>query len=279
MTTLDARAVDHPTDTDRRRWMRAWPLPGRAAAVYGAGLVIAFAVTTVVGLLVVHVLDDGPLGRFDRDVARWVADQRTPTRDTLAHVGSGLSDSITLTPAVVLLCLGLPLLLRRWHDAVMLGGALLLEKLAFVTSTFLVDRDRPPVPQLDGMPPTSSFPSGHVGAAVAGYGAFALVVCWHTRRAWWRGLVVALAVVAPLAVAAARMYLGMHHLSDVVYGALLGLVSILVTHAALRLGTGLLAPRDDVPERCRRLDLTTATPAGRRAHPCAEFSAGVSGPC
>lgn len=261
-TTLDhAGAVDRSAPP-RRGWAKAWPLPPRAAELYVLGMVLAFALTTALGLLVVKVLDGGPLGRVDREVALWWGAQRTPGRETLAHAGSALSDAITLTPAVVLLCIAFPPLFKRWHDAVMLGGALLFEKLVFVTSTYLVDRDRPPVPQLDGMPPTSSFPSGHVGAAVAGYGALAVVVFWHTRKPLWRGLVTLVAVLAAVAVAGARMFLGMHHLSDVVVGALLGLAAILVTRAVLEVGTRRLARRRDVPERCRHLDLTTAPANG-----------------
>ena len=60
---------------------------------------------------------------------------------------------------------------RRWDETVLLLTAVLLEKAVFVCVTYVIDRDRPPVGQLDGQPPTSSYPSGHVGTAVALYGA------------------------------------------------------------------------------------------------------------
>ena len=94
--------------------------------------------------------------------------------------------------------------------------------LIFTTSSFVVDRARPGVPKLDTIPPTSSFPSGHAAAAVAFYGALAIIVFWHTRHRVTRAVVVGAAIVFPLVVGASRMYRGMHHLSDVIVGFVVG---------------------------------------------------------
>ena len=75
-------------------------------------------------------------------------------------------------------------------------------------------------------PVDTSFPSGHVAAATV-YAALVVIVFWHTRALWARSLAVVLAVVASLAVAWARAYQGMHFLSDVIAGIVLGVVSIL----------------------------------------------------
>ncbi|MFF3653095.1 phosphatase PAP2 family protein [Streptomyces sp. NPDC002181] len=45
----------------------------------------------------------------------------------------------------------------------------------FVLVTLVVERPRPDVPHLDAAPPTSSFPSGHVGASVALFGGLAVL--------------------------------------------------------------------------------------------------------
>ena len=52
---------------------------------------------------------------------------------------------------------------------------------------------------------------------------------WHTRNRVARGLVVALCVALPLIVGWARMYRGMHHLTDVIAGLLLGIVSVVLS--------------------------------------------------
>jgi membrane-associated phospholipid phosphatase len=94
----------------------------------------------------------------------------------------------------------------------------------------VVGRARPPVSQLDSVPLTSSYPSGHTGAAVAFYGAIAIVVHWHTCRRIARRLAVLAAVVLVVVVGASRIYRGMHHLSDVVVGVLIGAASLWVVY-------------------------------------------------
>jgi membrane-associated phospholipid phosphatase len=79
-----------------------------------------------------------------------------------------------------------------------------------VTTTLLVHRARPNVVRLDQAPPTSSFPSGHTSAAVALYGAAAILVVRYSTRAAWRRVAVAIAIVVPLIVASSRLYRGMH---------------------------------------------------------------------
>src|ERR687890_243590 len=64
----------------------------------------------------------------------------------------------------------------RWRPAVFLAVLLVGEVTLFVTSSLLVDRDRPYVTLLDGHLPTSSFPSGHVGATVCLYAGLAVLV-------------------------------------------------------------------------------------------------------
>jgi undecaprenyl-diphosphatase len=106
----------------------------------------------------------------------------------------------------------------------------------FLLVTLLVDRQRPPVRHLDQAPPTSSFPSGHVAAAVCMYGALAVLANERARSALVRGLFVALAVLIPLAVALSRLYRGMHYLSDVLGGVILGVTWLFLVVKAIRLG-------------------------------------------
>jgi membrane-associated phospholipid phosphatase len=88
--------------------------------------------------------------------------------------------------------------------------------------TAIVDRLRPTVPHLDPAPPTSSFPSGHTGAAVALYGCIAIIVLRNLRQRWLALSVVALCLAVPLIVGISRIYRGMHFLTDVVAGAIAG---------------------------------------------------------
>jgi membrane-associated phospholipid phosphatase len=142
---------------------------------------------------------------------------------------------------------------------VFLALAVILEASIFVISSFVVDRDRPPVDKLDEPAPSGSFPSGHAAAAVAFYGGLLVVVCWHTRNRVVRAVVGIVAVLAPLAVAFSRAQRGMHHPLDVVAGVLLGLAALFIVRGAIAKGVDEIDRTADpsVPERARRLDLTT----------------------
>ena len=85
----------------------------------------------------------------------------------------------------------------------------------------IVDRDRPDLERLvNGTGP--SFPSGHVMAAAALWGLAPLVVTLYTRnrRIWWAATIASAPLI--LAIGASRTYLGVHWLSDVVAGFIVG---------------------------------------------------------
>jgi undecaprenyl-diphosphatase len=223
--TVPLGAPDAPgTEAGWRHFPLRWPDLKRFAAVYAVLTVILVAI----GAAIVHVLGDGPFGELDLDIADWFADQRTHTVNHLAQIGAGLADAYTLIPAIFIASVLFVVLFRRWNETVFLLAAILLEKAVFVTTTYIVSRDRPPVGQLDGAPPTSSYPSGHVAAAVVFYGVCAIIICWHIRHTLVRVLVWAIAVIVPIAVAISRMILGMHFFSDVTIGAVLGVACIVI---------------------------------------------------
>ena len=99
----------------------------------------------------------------------------------------------------------------------------------------ITDRDRPPIGQLDGNPPSSSYFSGHVAAAVAFYFGLWIVVRWHTDSRPIRAIAAVIASAAVIAVGLSRLLLGMHYLSDVVIGAIVGALALAVVDRALHL--------------------------------------------
>jgi undecaprenyl-diphosphatase len=223
--TVPLGAPDAPgTEAGWRHFPFRWPDLKRFLAVYAVLTVILVAL----GAAIVHVLGDGPLGELDLNVADWFADQRSHTVNHLAQIGAGLADAYTLIPAIFVASVLFVVLFRRWNETVFLLTAILLEKAVFVTTTYIVSRDRPPVGQLDGAPPTSSYPSGHVAASVVFYVVCAIIICWHVRSTLVHVLVWTIAVVVPIGVAISRMILGMHFFSDVTVGAALGAVSVAI---------------------------------------------------
>jgi membrane-associated phospholipid phosphatase len=173
------------------------------------------------------------LRAWDDAVANdWVS-WRTPLMDTLTHYGSTLSDTPVAILATVVAVLGLRWASGAWTLSVVVVAAIGGELLYFLVLTSVVGRERPDVPKLDAAPPTSSYPSGHTGAAVALYGCLAVLLL---RYAADRALAVPLAVVllaVPVVVGLSRMYRGMHFATDVMAGALGGLLWLVVVLAVL----------------------------------------------
>ena len=186
------------------------------------GLVVLIAVFFALGELVVA---SDAITSFDQRVAEWFVDRRTPALDTMSLIGSYLAETIVKIVATAVLAIGMWLAWKRWREPLLMVLPLILEATAFITITFLVGRSRPDVQRLDTSPVGSSFPSGHVAAAAA-YGALAIIVFWHTRSKWIRLATLLLIVSIPVIVGASRMYRGMHFLSDVIAGAVLGVLSV-----------------------------------------------------
>ncbi|MGW2043496.1 diacylglycerol kinase family protein, partial [Streptomyces virginiae] len=171
------------------------------------------------------------------------------SEDFAAHrspVGNGVTEALSLVAStegiigVTLLCVAALLALPpapRWAEAVFLGASVAVQSAVFLVVTFFVERPRPDVPQLDGAPPTSSFPSGHVGASVALYGGLAALVL-HRARGPWRYLAAGVLFLVPPAVGLSRVYRGMHHPSDVLGGLLNGAVTLLVVGSVFLSGRG-----------------------------------------
>jgi len=243
----DPRPGDaRPADT--RPWWRTPPVDKRGLLLWIATFVLMTVLVAGVGLLVVHEL--GGVRSLDDRVARWLARHRTTTWDDLTWGGSMIADAYVKIPATLILCAIFLWRWRRWTEPTLLAGALVLEGGIFVLASFVVDRPRPPISHLDPIPPTGAFPSGHSAAAVAFYGAIAIIVWWHTRNRLARGIAIAAALIVPVIVGGSRMYRGMHNLSDVVVGLLIGIVALWVTWSVVHHGpASRLTPRHGTPRR------------------------------
>lgn len=243
---MDAQATFVSTSDALPHRLAGWfgsRRPVRAGLAVGVGAYVLVTVLLVaLGLTLTRVDLDVGIGRWDASVERWLFEHRTATLDAVTSWGSGIGDTFSVIGvalvAVTILAIG-----RRWAHIGFLVGALLIEVTTFVTTTFLVDRERPTVPHLDEGPPTSSFPSGHIAASIVLYVGLAIVITSLIRNTTVRIAAWVIAFAIPMLVAFSRLYRGMHFPTDAM-GSVVGAVACL--------GFAFLAVRTEVAARERR---------------------------
>ena len=193
---------------------------------------LVFAVIVGIGYLLKGPLDT--YSEWENDLSWWFQEGRTATGKTVTLFMSSVGNTEYVIGVCVLVVALLWWRTRQWWWSVIPLIAISLQATIFVAAAHVVGRDRPNVERLDPTPPTSSYPSGHVGASTALYTSFALMALSRIENAVVRRLVVALCVIAPLSVAYARLYRGAHHLSDILVGILNGIVCALLAWNYLR---------------------------------------------
>ena len=206
--------------------------PDNPVRVFVVALLAGYAllVTAMVFLgfsLLYVLLPLGDLGGDDEDVSQWLADNRSPTQEDLSWIGSTLAGGHVI-PAVIGIGLVTFLIMRRWLLAAFVVFVVALESGTYRVTSWIVERQRPDVQRLESLPVDASYPSGHTAAAVAMYGGLLLLLASRFHTTAVRVFALAVGVAIPLFVGWARMYRGMHHLSDTIAGLLMGLGALAV---------------------------------------------------
>jgi undecaprenyl-diphosphatase len=225
--------------------------PVVVTAVVGVlGWIVLAALTLGLGALITHFVVGHALGRNDLDVARWFAHRRTDTWNTLSHVGSYFAETVTVF-AVLAITLGVLAARRAWPQCGLLVVSMAAEGGVYLVATYFVSRNRPAVPRLEDLIVSDSFPSGHTAAAMAMYGSLCIIVWSLTRARFWRAVFLLMAIVCPLIVGTSRVYRGMHNVTDVVSGLLIGAGCVAVGCTAVRAGSAAEHRRAEAEARQR----------------------------
>ena len=209
----------------------------RTATIAVSGFVVLVAVMLAVGALADVAVFDSTIGRVELEWTDWVARHRVGALDSAAAIGSSLTDTWTVIGIAFGASCMLWLTGHRRH-ACLLPIGLAVELGVFLTVSTLIGRARPDVTPLGSVPSTSSFPSGHVAAGVVLYGGLVVIVASISGSKAVAQVAAVPAAVAVVYVASARVYEGVHHPSDVIGGAVLGIGALVVAASS----TGLRVP-------------------------------------
>ncbi|WP_415977499.1 phosphatase PAP2 family protein [Rhodococcus sp. 077-4] len=208
----------------------------RATALTGAGSVLALTI------LAVSVHNDGWLTAVDGPVTGWFVGHRTPTLDSVAIAITNAGGPPETAAAGLLIAALLVWRTKRYAPALVLLGTVVAASIACTVLKYVVGRDRPPVALHLVAETDHSFPSGHVTGTASLLLMTALVLGARTSPAL-RWAMVAAAVAFTMLVAATRLYLGVHWLSDVAAGFVLATLAAVVGSYALHQLDSRLTPR------------------------------------
>lgn len=159
----------------------------------------------------------------DRAVLNWCGGHRDPALTTVMQSVTDCGRTVPLA-IVVALAVSALLVLRRFGQAAMVGFGSVAGYALMVGLKNLVQRPRPPVGDAVAHESSWSFPSGHAMMSIIVFGLIAVVLVWNTGHRWW----LLLAGMASLVIGISRLYLGVHWLSDVLAGWLIGAVWVLM---------------------------------------------------
>jgi membrane-associated phospholipid phosphatase len=202
---------------------RSGPVLIMAAAALFCILVFAFLALE---------LQAGGLTGFDSALSDWVRAGMNPglTRLMILVTGMGGFKFITTLTALAVITL---FALRRWGEGLGVAFASLISWRLFLYLKLVFQRPRPELPHL--APATGySFPSGHAAVTAALFIILALVYAHRSGRRSGRAAMLVAALLV-LLVGISRVYLGVHHPSDVVAGWAQGALVALVISLLLRL--------------------------------------------
>ncbi len=217
----------------------------------GGALVAAVIGGALIGVLAWMIRSHAGLARYDLSAANWGAthatsDSTSVLRD-ISLLGGTLGSTLVVVVVAAVASVRLPFRRVITFLAVVVIGQLVLAN----SIKALVARARPDIDRLTGFS-GSSFPSGHATTSAAVFAAAALLLGYGRGRIT-RAVLTGVAGGIAVAVAATRVLLGVHWLTDVLAGLLLGWTWFAVVSVAF--GGRLLRVGEPIAVAERAMDL------------------------
>lgn len=163
---------------------------------------------------IVYMIDGGVIDLISYHI---VSDSITPFFKFITYAGS-----------VGFLIIGLIfILIFIKNKKIFLSSSLTLLFTYIVSVIFknIFRRERPLVNLIE-KPKDYSFPSGHTMCSIAFYGFLVYLVLKYVKNKYLRWFLISLLVLLIVLVAFSRMYLNVHYFTDVLCGAILGLICL-----------------------------------------------------
>ena len=192
------------------------------ALLVGSAVVVALAAGFTAVLE--DVLEGDGITGIDQPATGWVATHRDLWMTAALRVVTEAGGPVPLAALAALTCAAVVWRRKSWLPVALALAGVSGIALVIVTAKALVVRGRPHISFAVIAEDGYSFPSGHA----TGTAAIALLAAWMLTR-WlitsWTGRVIAWTVAIGLAavIGFSRVYLGVHYVSDVLAGWLLGM--------------------------------------------------------
>ena len=200
-----------------------WGRQGAAAMALFVGLLAVLLLAVGFTALLDDALDGDGIAQFDEPVVAWLATHREAWLNITLTLVTHLGDPAAQTLWMIVVCAVCVWHSRSWLPVILgLVGGLGISVIVATAKT-VVGRARPDLPFALVDSHGFSFPSGHAaGAAAVGLLCAWMLCCWVVHR--WAGQVAvwALSITAIIVIGFSRLYLGVHFVTDVLAGWLLG---------------------------------------------------------
>ncbi|HEX3250723.1 MAG TPA: phosphatase PAP2 family protein [Pyrinomonadaceae bacterium] len=190
------------------------------------GLAAAIASLIFFGWLTDEVLE-GETRHFDEVTRAAVHQLASPLLTTIMRGLSFIGSTLALTIGTILLVVRFAML-KLGREAKLFALTMIGAGLLNITLKLAFKRERP-VPFFNLTPPeTYSFPSGHALTSACFFGALAALLTARVKSRRVRAIVWAVCTLMFVLIGFSRIYLGVHHTTDVIAGFAAALIWILV---------------------------------------------------